>query len=132
MIGLEVGFGRESAPRSPLTGNAISPFQFEGVSKYTFHDRNGSTVGTLTANVLEGRSMMVNLEGAPGQPALRFGFFGPLITGTGCFAGARGMLCGASGSVFNPPPLDHVISNWYLLRLYDPEGKFRQERGRSR
>lgn len=125
VIGLEIGFGRESAPRSPLTGNGMAPYQFEGVSKYTFHDRSGATVGTVTANVLEGRSMTVNLEGAPGQPALRFGFFGPLIAGTGCFAGARGVLYGASGSVFNPPPLDHVISNWYALRLYDTEGKFR-------
>lgn len=125
VIGLEIGFGKEAAPRSPLTGTAMAPYQFEGVSRYTFHDRQGNPVGAFTANVLEGRSMNVHIEGAPGQPALRFGFFGPLITGTGCFAGVQGMLYGASGSVFNPPPLDHVISNWYVLRLYDPEGRFR-------
>jgi hypothetical protein len=106
----------------------MAPYQFEGVSRYAFYDQSGATVGTLTANVLEGRSMNVNLEGAPGQPALRFGFFGPVITGTGCFSDARGMLYGASGSIFNPPPLDHVISNWYTLRLYDPAGKYRSAR----
>ena len=134
VIGLEIGFGRESVPRSPATGNGNAPYQFEGVSLYSFRDKGGAIVGTLTANVLEGRSMAVRLDEAPGQPALRFGFFGPVICGTGCFAGARGMLYGSSGSLFNPPPLDHVISNWYVLRLYDPDGRFRESgtRGQSR
>jgi hypothetical protein len=131
VIGLEVGFGKEAAPRSPLTGNGMAPYQFEGVSRYSFRDRSGNVVGAFTSNVLEGRSISVHLEDAPGQPALRFGFFGPLITGSGCFAGAQGMLYGASGSVFNPPPLEHVISNWYVLRLYDPKGRFRAGGRRS-
>jgi hypothetical protein len=95
------------------------------VSLYSFYDSGGNTVGTLTANVLEGRRFDVRFSRAPQEPGLRFGFFGPIIFGTGCFKGAQGVLYGASGSVFKFPPESHVISNWYVLRLLDPDGKFR-------
>jgi len=125
VVGREVGFGRGSVPGASPSGNSLNPFLFEGVSLYTFYDSGGNTVGTLTANVLEGRRFDVQLKRAPQEPALRFGFFGPIIFGTGCFKGAQGVLYGASGSVFKLPPDIHVISNWYVLRLLDAEGKFR-------
>ena len=129
VIALEIGFGREPLPRSPEKGNSKAPFQFEGVSNYSFNNRSGNGVaGAFTANVTEGRSVQVSLPGAPDEPALRFGFFGPVLCGTGCFRGLAGMLYGASGSVFNFPPKPHVISNWYVLRLYDPAGRFSAER----
>jgi hypothetical protein len=125
VIGREIGFGRESVPRTPGRGTPLAPFQFEGVSRYTFYDAQGRTVGAFTANVVEGRSIQVQLPEAPDQPALRFGYFGPIIEGFGCFAGVHGFLCGAAGSVFAPPPADHVISNMYVARLLDPQGRFR-------
>jgi hypothetical protein len=125
IVGREIGFGRGSVPGASPSGSALNPFLFEGVSLYSFYDAGGNTVGTLTANVIEGRRFDVQLKQAPQEPALRFGFFGPVIFGSGCFKGAQGMLYGASGSVFKLPPEAHVISNWYVLRLLDPHGRFR-------
>lgn len=125
VMGREIGFGRESVPRGPGRGTMQTPFQFEGVSRYTFYDAEGQTVGAFTANVVEGRSIQMQLPDAPEQPALRFGYFGPIIEGYGCFEGVHGFLCGAAGSVFAPPPSDHVISNMYVARLFDPQGRFR-------
>jgi len=125
MIGREIGFGRESVPRAPGRGTELTPFQFEGVSNYTFYDVEGRSVGSFTANVVEGRSMQMQLPGAEEQPALRFGYFGPIVEGFGCFEGVHGFLCGAAGSVFAPPPADHVISNMYVARIFDPQGRFR-------
>ncbi len=125
VIGREIGFGKEARPRTPLMGTASTPYQFEGVSLYSFHDRNGRSVGTLTANVLEGRSIRVQLPGVPDAPGLRFGYFGPIVTGTGCFESVQGMLYGTAGSVFAPPPAPHVITNLYVARLDDPDGRWR-------
>jgi hypothetical protein len=112
VVGREVGFGKGSQPGNDPAGTGLRPFEFEGVSKYSFYAPDGRTVGTIVANVLEGRRFDVRLPAAPDQPALRFGFFGPIFLGTGCFAGVDGMLYGASGSIFNFPPGDHAISNW--------------------
>jgi len=125
VIGREIGFGKESVPRTPTSGVPMAPYQFEGVSRYTFYDPDGGVIGAFTANVIEGRSMNVQLPDAPDLPALRFGYFGPIIQGFGCFEGAKGFLYGAAGSVFAPPPFDHVISNMYVARLSDPYGRFR-------
>jgi hypothetical protein len=126
VIGLEIGFGRETQPRTSISGTGLNPYQFEGVSEYTFYDRDGRTsVGAFKANFLEGRSFEMELPGAPGQSSLRFSYYGVITGGTGCFRGVQGMLYGTAGSVFNPPPSDHVISNLYVARLHDPDGRFR-------
>jgi len=125
VIGRETGFGRGSIPDAPPTGTALSPYQFEGVARYTFHNAEGKTVGAITTNVLEGRRFDMKLAGAPEEPALRFGFFGPVISGSGCFLGAKGMFYGASCSVLRLPPGGHVITHIYIARLDDPEAKFR-------
>jgi hypothetical protein len=67
----------------------------------------------------------MELASAPGEPALRFGFFGPIVFGSGYFRGVQGILYGASGSVLRPPPGGHVVTHFYVARLNDPEGKFR-------
>ena len=46
-----------------------------------------------------------------------------------CFRGVRGMFYGASGSVFNPPPGDHVLTHLYMACLDDPDGRFRERGG---
>jgi hypothetical protein len=128
IVGREIGFGKGSIPGASQRGTPFDPFLFEGVSRYSFRDSSGREVGSLTANVVEGRRFDVVFPEAPAVPALRFGFFGPIVAGSGCFEGVQGILYGASGSVFNLPPGDHVISNWYVARLLDPDGRFRAGR----
>jgi hypothetical protein len=131
VIGLEVGFGRGSQPDATPIGTAISPFEFEGVARYTLDDRQGHSVGAITTNVLEGRRFDYQLAGAPTEVAWRFGFFGPVIYGSGCFRGVQGMFYGASNSILKPPPGDHIITHCYFARLYDPEGRLRAEQRRD-
>jgi len=125
VVGKEIGFGREVARRTERNGGERMPFQFEGVSEYELYDAAGTAVGAITANFLEGRSIQMELPGAAGQPALRFGYFGVIVGGKGCFSGVQGMIYGTAGSVFAPPPGEHVITNLYVARLYDPERRFR-------
>lgn len=131
VIGSERGFGRGSDPKAGPEGSALRPFLFDGVTLYSFHDSSGKAVGSITTNVLEGRRFDMRLPGAPGESALRFGFFGPIVTGSGCFRGVEGLFYGSSGSVFNPPPGVHVITHFYMARLNDPDGRFRAGRSRS-
>jgi hypothetical protein len=128
-IGTENGFGRGSVDGASPDGTARSPFLFEGVAQYSFFDGSGRKVGAVTTNVLEGRRFDMKLQGAPQEPALRFGFFGPMVIGYGCFHGAQGLFYGVTGSVFNPPPGQHVITHFYMARVNDPEGKFRAASG---
>jgi len=125
VVGREIGFGRGSVPGASPSGSDLNPFLFEGVARYSFFDSSGKTVGAITTNVLEGRRFDMRLPAAPQLPALRFGFFGPILYGQGCFEGFEGMFYGSTGSVFNPPPGDHVITHFYMARINDPKGKFR-------
>jgi hypothetical protein len=126
VMGKEVGF-TATDPDNPGPGNGSSeaPFSFQGVSRYTFFDRRGPSVGSFTVNFIEGRTFLMKLPADPTQRALRFAFYGPIIFGTGCFKGVRGIFYGASGSVFEPPPGQHVIIHSYMARLDDAEGKYR-------
>jgi hypothetical protein len=125
VIGSEVGFGPLPPAGVPLTGTALTPFPFEGVARYSLYDSNRRTVGAITTNVLEGRRFDMKLAGAPEEPTFRFGFFGPIVSGSGCFRGVEGIFYGASGSVLRLPPGAHVVTHFYVARLSDPGGKFR-------
>jgi hypothetical protein len=125
VVGREIGFGRGSEPGADPAGTPWRPFLFEGVARYSFNDERGRELGAITTNVLEGRRFDMKLTGAPAEPALRFGFFGPIVAGTGCFRGASGLFFGATGSIFKPPPGEHVITHYYAARIHDPEGNFR-------
>jgi hypothetical protein len=131
VIGREVGFGRGSYADAPPTGTPLSPYLFEGVAKYSFFNPGGSIAGAITTNVVEGRRFDLLLSQAPGEVAWRFGFFGPIVLGAGCFQGVQGMFYGVSTSVFKPPPGRHVITHLYAARLIDPEGRYRAAIGRS-
>ena len=102
-----------AAPGAPV------PFQTQdGV--FTFFDRQGKTVGSLKANIVEGRGFTAELPGAP-MPVFRFGGFGPFLQGEGMFDGAIGMMSlNAAISVF-----PRTLSNLYVLRISDPDHKFR-------
>jgi hypothetical protein len=125
IFGKEIGFGPLSPPGVPMTGTALRPFSFGGVARYSLFDEDEKTVGAITTNILEGRRFDMELVGAPGEPAFRFGFFGPIVSGSGCFREVEGMFYGVSGSVLRPPPGGHVVTHFYLARLNDPEGRFR-------
>jgi pimeloyl-ACP methyl ester carboxylesterase len=125
IFGKEIGFGPLSSPGVPTTGTALRPFLFGGVARYSLFDEDGRTVGAITTNILEGRRFDMELAGAPGEPAFRFGFFGPIMYGSGCFHGVEGIFYGVSGSVLRPPPGGHVVTHFYVVRLNDPEGRFR-------
>jgi hypothetical protein len=128
VIGKEIGFGRGSFPDAPPTGTALTPYQFEGIAQYSFHDRQARDLGAIRSNVVEGRGFDMTLPDAPGEVAWRFGFFGPIILGLGCFRGVQGMFYGASASVFKMPPEAHVITHLYMARLNDPDSRFRAHR----
>jgi hypothetical protein len=125
IVGLEIGFGRGSVLDATPAGTALSPFLFEGVAQYSFFDGKGSTVGALLTNVTEGRRFDMQLAGVPGNLGWRFGFFGPIIYGTGCFEGAQGIFYGSSGSVFYSPPEGQIVTHFYMARINDPDGRFR-------
>jgi hypothetical protein len=103
----------------PLNPQPIQPIQTtEGV--FTFFDLDGRQLGTVQANMVEGRAFRTDLPGAP-MPVFRFGGFGPILGGTGEFADAAGMMSMNSAvSVF-----PRTLSNLYILRLEDPTGKLR-------
>ncbi|MEK6279434.1 MAG: hypothetical protein AABN95_03695 [Acidobacteriota bacterium] len=106
-------------PGAPGTG--LSPIPFASYNEYHFYDRDGDTVGSFVADGGEGRTFTMELAGAPGQRALRFGGFGPLMKGTGPFSGIEGLM--SDNSVVGIAP--HAIMTFYVIRINDPEGKYR-------
>ncbi len=106
-------------PGAPGTGTA--PIPFRSYNTYTVYDREGRIVGSFEADGGEGRTFTMELAGAPGQRALRFGGFGPLLNGTGPFGGIEGLM--TDNSVVGIAP--HAISTLYVLRVRDPEGRHR-------
>jgi hypothetical protein len=104
---------------NPLSPTAVSPIQTtKGV--FTFFGRGGRPIGTVSANMVEGRAMKTELKGAP-MPVFRFAGFGPILGGTGFFDGADGMM--SMNSVVSVFP--RTLSNLYIFRFYDPTGKYR-------
>jgi hypothetical protein len=104
---------------NPQDPSAVTTYRTtDGV--FTFFDRRGTTVGTLKADVVEGRAFRTELTGAP-MPVFRFGGFGPFIGGTGSFTGVVGML--SMNAVISVFP--RTLSNMYVMRISDPDGKFR-------
>ena len=96
----------------------VVPAQTTG-SVFSFHDLQGRSLGSVSANMIEGRAFRTFLPGAP-YPVFRMGGFGPLQRGTGAFAGISGMMS-VNGVVSAFPP---TLSNLYVLRLDDPDGRF--------
>jgi hypothetical protein len=102
-------------------GTAVAPIPFSAYNEFTFFDRQRRVVGSFVGDGSEGRTFNMELAGAPGQRALRFGGVGPLLKGTGCFRGMEGLM--TDNSVVGVAP--HVTSTLYVLRIIDPDGKYR-------
>jgi hypothetical protein len=107
------------------TGTASVPSPFTTNEFYRFTDGEGRTVGTIKADVVEGESFGVRLQGAPGQPSIRFAGYGPIQEGTGAFAGIHGMLSVNSAIGISP----HALSLMHVFRIDDPGGRYRSALG---
>jgi len=108
---------------NPQDPNQVTPYTTSN-GVFTFFDRRENPIGTLNADVVEGRAFRTELAGAP-LPVFRFGGFGPFIGGTGPFTGALGML--SMNAVISVFP--RTLSNLYVMRISDPDGKFRKAVG---
>lgn len=107
-------------PQTPGTLLAPIPYQTES-GVFTFFDRYRCPIGTVNANIVEGRAFTTPLEGAP-MPVFRMAGFGPILSGTDPFNGVEGMLS-MNGIVSVFP---RTLSNMYVMRVVDPDGKFQQ------
>lgn len=94
-----------------------SEFKFFAASKQ---------IGSLTANLFEGRAFRTKLPGLE-RPFFRITGFGPFIEGTGQFEKVVGMVS-VNGALSLEPG---ALSAMYMLRMADPLGRFRSvwERG---
>jgi hypothetical protein len=99
-------------------GTALDPIPFTAYDEFVFVDHAGRRLGTFTADSSEGRVFTTLLAG---QPGIRFGGVGQILSGTGQFEGINGLMTDNSTVCFVP----HVSRSLYILRIYDPHGKFR-------
>ena len=107
----------------PLSLCSISPIQTRrGV--FALHDSAGRSLGSIYSDMTEGRSFRTGLAEML-LPVFRFGGFGPILGGSGEFAGARGIM--TMNSVVSVQP--RTLSNLYVLRLEDPDGRYRAALG---
>ena len=107
-------------PKDPRGTTPLNPIPFTTYNTLTFKNREGSPIGSFDADLIEGRVFYVEIPGAPGTRAIRFGGFGPLKNGLGLFHGIEGMMTDNSLVNFTP----HVSASIYSLRIHDPDGKF--------
>ncbi len=104
-------------------GGPLDPIPYTAYDEYKFTDRGGQSIGSLFIDEGEGRTFHLQLDGAPGQPLIRFGGFGPILRGTGSLEGAEGLMTDNSVVSFTP----HVSASVYVIRVNDPKGKYRAE-----
>ncbi|HEV2845099.1 MAG TPA: hypothetical protein VG477_09665, partial [Thermoanaerobaculia bacterium] len=100
-----------STPTTPGTPLSPLPWYTEGTA-ITFFDPKGKELGSIVANIAEGRGFSTRFAGFPG-PVLNLVGFGPFAGGTGSFAGTQGMLSVNGGVCVDPA----TLSNLYVLRL---------------
>jgi hypothetical protein len=118
-------------PGAPGTGDA--PIAFHDYDEYIFSggggsigsfgfDGGGGQILNLTPEAGGGgQAFNLQLKGAPGQKALRFGGFGPVVNGKGQLGWLRGLT--AHNSVVGIAP--HALSTAFIARIYDPAGRLR-------
>jgi len=118
--------GNASANLSCNFANELTVTQAFGTGGvFNFHDRQGRSLGSVYADMEEGRAFRTSLPGAP-WPVFRMGGFGRIglrTRGTGIFAGAQGMMS-MNGVLSVYPP---SLSNLYVLRFEDPYGQMQAQ-----
>ncbi len=114
-----VGSHRSTLVFNPDAPTDVTPL-YSANDIYTFHDREGKTIGTVNANIAEGRAIRTELPGMS-HTVFRIGGAGPFIEGTGQFMGAIGM-ASVNGALSLKP---NTLSSLYMLRIIDPDSRFR-------
>ncbi|HVT19304.1 MAG TPA: hypothetical protein VHQ90_24385 [Thermoanaerobaculia bacterium] len=104
-------------PKTPGTPESPLPWRTEGTT-IAFFDPAGKEIGTVGANVDEGRGFLTRFAGFP-APVLNLVGFGPFAGGTGAFADSRGMLSVNAGVSVAPA----TLANLYVLRFAAAGGK---------
>lgn len=104
------------------SGSNEDPIPFTTWDEFLFEDADGQALGRFTADSSEGRVFGLSLAGTR---SIRFGGVGKVLQGDGAFAGMNGLMTDNSVVVFEP----HVSASVYVLRLNDPEGRFRASVG---
>jgi len=99
-------------------GSNTTPVPFTAHDEFTFADAAGKTLGGFVAESSEGRVFKTLL--GHGQPVIRFGGIGRILSGSGAFEGITGLMTDNSVVSFTP----HVSASVYLLRVNDPDGRF--------
>lgn len=90
-------------------------------AEFQLRDSSGSYVGSLLANIVEGRGFLTSLPGAP-MPILRGAALAPIRGGSGAFAEARGLVTVVNWISIFP----RQVSGYFLVRLDDPTGRYRE------
>jgi hypothetical protein len=106
-----VGTLRFQLKFEPVDPTAPTPFTTED-AVFTFFSPGGDVLGSLEADVVEGRGFATRLPGAP-QPVVRVVGFGPFRQGTGIFADTTGMLS-LNGCISIPARTPSIL---YVLRM---------------
>ena len=97
------------------------PIPFTTFDEFEFIDAQVAPSAAFTADSSEGRVFNIKVAG---QAGIRFGGVGPVLDGTGPFQGMKGLMTDNSVVIFQP----HVSASLYVLRLHDPDGRFRSRR----
>jgi hypothetical protein len=106
-------------------GGPLDPIPYTAFDEYKFTDSRGQSIGRFFIDEGEGRTFNLQLAEAPGQQAIRFGGFGPILRGSGSLEGATGLMTDNSVVSFTP----HVSASVYVIRVDDARGKYRARGG---
>lgn len=99
-------------------GTNLNPIPFTTFDELNFIDDQGRNIGGFTADSSEGRVFNILVAG---QKGIRFGGVGRVLKGTGPFQEINGLMSDNSVVIFDP----HVSASLYLLRIHDPDCRFR-------
>jgi hypothetical protein len=120
-----IGSHRSTVFFNPEAETEVTPF-YSSNDVFIFFDKDGRTMGTLKANLVEGRAIRTVLSGAR-HPVFRIGAAGPFIDGTGQFLNAIGVVSVNGALSLNP----NTLSSLYMLRVIDVDGRFRVSANRA-
>ncbi len=114
-----VGEHRMTLILDPDDKNEVIPL-YSANSEFRFFAEGNKTIGSLNANLFEGRAFRTYLPELE-QPFFRITGFGPFIEGTGQFRNMIGMVS-VNGAL---NLTSGALSAMYMLRMSDPLGRFR-------
>jgi hypothetical protein len=108
---------------NPLDPRPVFPI-YTSSGRLEFFSRGGNPVAWIDADIEEGRAFKLALAGAP-MPVFRLAGVGRLGRAGGCLTGATGLMSlNAVVSVF-----PRTLTNFYVLRINDPDGRFHDSLG---